>query len=332
MHTYLLDLLECPACHGGLEWTVSERSGEHIETAQARCLSCQAVYPVQDRIGVFLTPDLPRNDLWEQSGSGLSRFLAAHPEIERQLLETPLENLAPADASIRAMLLEEAGRYPEAGQAQELADRGLYTPEYRRCRDRQVEWVLDWLSQAQGPVVDLASGRGNLVEPILRRLHRPVVATDFSPRVLRADRRHWQSLGLDDRVSCLAFDARRTPFRDRAMETMTTHLGLPNIERPGDLLQELRRVVSGAFLAISHFFPEEDEADQVAIREAGLEVLLYRKTALELFSAAGWKVEVRNPCRGEARPTPPGVIMEGARIDSFPIANTMLEWCVLLAT
>jgi uncharacterized protein YbaR (Trm112 family) len=39
MHAYLLDLLECPACHGRLEWTLSERSSDQIENAQARCLS-----------------------------------------------------------------------------------------------------------------------------------------------------------------------------------------------------------------------------------------------------------------------------------------------------
>jgi hypothetical protein len=283
-------------------------------------------------IGLFLTPDLPRNDLWEQSGSGLSQFLAAHPEIERKLLETPLEGLAPADGFLRAMLLEELGRYPEASQVHALADRGLYTPEYRCCRESQLDWLLDWLSRAQGPVFDLASGRGNLVELLLRRLDRPMVATDFSPRVLRDDLRRWQSLGLAGRVSCLAFDARRTPFKDRAVETMTTHLGLPNIEKPEDLLHELRRVVSGAFLAISHFFPEEDEANRAAIRSAGLEALLYRKSSLELFSDAGWQVEVRNACRGAALPTPHGVILEGARIDSLPVTGTTLEWCVLLAT
>ena len=33
MHAYLLDLLECPACHGSMEWTISERRGELQEMA-----------------------------------------------------------------------------------------------------------------------------------------------------------------------------------------------------------------------------------------------------------------------------------------------------------
>jgi hypothetical protein len=88
--------------------------------------------------------------------------------------------------------------------------------------------------------------------------------------------------------------------------------------------------MNGVFLAISHFYPEEDKANAKAIREAGLETLLYRHTALEHYVEAGWEVEVKNACVGEARPTPPGVVLEGARIDGLPAADTNLEWCVLL--
>lgn len=90
--------------------------------------------------------------------------------------------------------------------------------------------------------------------------------------------------------------------------------------------------MAGEFLAISHFFPEEDEANAKAIREAGLEMMLYRRTALEHFAGAGWEAEMKNACVGEARPTPPGVMLEGARIDRLPVTDTNLEWCVLVGT
>ncbi|MGC8839721.1 MAG: class I SAM-dependent methyltransferase, partial [Anaerolineae bacterium] len=157
------------------------------------------------------------------------------------------------------------------------------------------------------------------------------VATDFSPRVLRRDRRLLEHLGLRERVSLLALDARRTPFRDGAVATLTSNLGLPNIEHPGDLLRELRRAVSGTFYAISHFYPEEDEANGQVIRGAGLEALLFRRPCLEAFRAAGWEVDVANACRSRALPTPTGVLLEGAGIDALPVAETTLEWCTLVA-
>lgn len=86
------------------------------------------------------------------------------------------------------------------------------------------------------------------------------------------------------------------------------------------------------FLAISHFYPEDDEADRTVIREAGLEEYLYRRTALECFGAVGWVVAVENACSGPAEPTPAGVVLEGARVDGLPVTETELEWCVLVAT
>jgi hypothetical protein len=229
-------------------------------------------------------------------------------------------------------VLEEEGKFQEAKIAEEVANQGLYTPAYIKCRNSQLDYVVDYLSATDGPIVDLASGRDYLVEQLVRRLKRPTVVTDFSPRVLRGDRKQLKSFGLYDPVSLLAFDARHTPFTDGAVTTLTTNLGLPNIAEPGNLLVELRRIVNGVFLAISHFYPEEDEANANVIREAGLEMLLYRRTALNHFTAAGWNIEVKNLCVGEANPTPPSVLLEGTRIDGLPVADTKLEWCVLLGT
>jgi len=332
MHTYLIEMLECPVCHDKLGWSIIEHSENRIEAAEAHCNACTATYPVRDGIGLFLTPELPRNDLWEQVDSGLIQHLRGHPKLERQLMEVPLDTLAPADQFFRALVLEERGNYIEAQMVEDSANKDLYTPEYTNCRKSQLDYVVEWLSITDGPIVDLASGRCYLVEKLVRRLKRPVVATDFSPGVLRRDRRWLESFGLYDHVSLLAFDARRTPFKDGAVGALTTNLGLPSIEEPGSLLRELRRIVTGVFLAISHFFPEEDEANAKVIREAGLERLLHRRTALEHYAGAGWEVEVKNACVGEARPTPLGVVLEGARIDRLPVTDTNLEWCVLLGT
>ncbi len=65
--TFLLEMLECPACHGTLEWNITEYHGDHIETAEALCLACNALYPIREGMAVFLTPDLPCEDWWEHT-------------------------------------------------------------------------------------------------------------------------------------------------------------------------------------------------------------------------------------------------------------------------
>jgi hypothetical protein len=152
----------------------------------------------------------------------------------------------------------------------------------------------------------------------------PAVATDLSPLVLARDRER----GVADDV--LAFDARQTPFADGAFETMTTFLGLANVEDPGPLFRELRRAVSGRLLAIHQLYPEGD-ANADAIRAMRLDSLLYREPFLAALADAGWKAEVVFECGARALPTPVGVVLEGAAVDGLPAAPTEIDWVVVEA-
>ncbi len=332
MLDFIIDMLQCPSCHAGLDWEINEQTGERIERAEARCQVCGAAYPIREGIGVFLTPDLPRNDLWEQLDSGLIQHLRRNPELEQRLMDTPQEALSPADQFLRGLVLEARGSFDQAKVIFEAASEGLYTPEYQICRESQFHYLIEHLKNSLDPIVDLASGRCELVEEILEEVDRPVVVTDFSPGILRRNQRWLQHFDLYDNVSLLAFDARRTPFKDRCVRTMTTNMGLANIENPGALMSELRRVVVGTFWAISVFYPPEDTANTQAIEELGLSSFLFRESAEESFTTSGWKSQVVNVCEGRALPTPKSEIITGAQIDGLPVAETHLAWCTLRST
>jgi uncharacterized protein YbaR (Trm112 family) len=331
MLNYLIEALVCPGCHAPLKWQIHERDGERIQQALATCKGCEADYPLRDGIAIFLLPDLSRNDLWEQVESGLKQYLRANPGKEKQLMGTAHDNLNPADQYFSAMFLEEQGDYENARSLYRSANAGLYTPEYQKCHESQVQILLDCLADSTEPIVDLASGRGELVEELLHNTGRPVVASDFSLRVLRRNQRWFAHFGLDERLSLLAFDARRTPFRDRSLHWLTTNLGLPNIEQPGDLLSELRRVVSGELLAISYFVDPQDATNLAFIQEKDLSALFVRAELEKLMTACGWQIQFANLCYAPARPTPTSQILEGAGIDAFPAAPTTLQWCVVRA-
>lgn len=332
MHSYLVEMLECAACHGSLSWNVSHQEGDRILKASAECKVCNAEYPIREGIGVFLTPDLPRNDLWEEGERFVSKMLSEHPEIDAQLMGAPITDLGPADCFIRCMVHEERRQWDQAKQAFDLAQIGLYTDEYQACQRSQIDYILECLKDGSEPIVDLASGRGYLVEQMLRNTKRPIVITDFSTQILRRNREWLIHHGLYERASLLAFDARRTPFRDGSIDTMTSNVGLPNIEAPGSLLDELRRVVSGRFLAISLFYPETDTVNVAALREYGLAESMLLDPVLVSFRDANWQAEVRNLCSCRALPTPKSSILADQGIDAFPIAETTLDWCVIEAS
>jgi uncharacterized protein YbaR (Trm112 family) len=332
MQNYFIAMLECPWCHGNLDWKINEINGDRIEEAVIICKSCSTDYLVHEGIGVFLTPDLNRNDLWKKTESGLINLLKSNSGLEEKLMGCHLDTLNPTDQFFRALILEEQGNYFEAKKVEEIANNGIYSEAYLSCWTNQIEYVIDQLNNTSDPIIDIASGRGYLIEKMARRLSCPMVATDFSVDILRRDR-HWlERADLYDQISLLAFDARRTPFKNNIISNMTTNLGLPNIEQPGSLLKELHRIVSGNLWAITHFFPEKDELNGKVIRDSGLEQLLYHQTALRQFTQAGWNVVAKNTCKGLAKPTPEGEVLEGARIDGLPVSDTVLEWCVLEGT
>lgn len=328
MNEYLIDMLCCPVCHDELAWTVEERLGDHIEFGVAACDRCDASYPIRDGIGLFLTDELDREDLWEEVDSAMAKHLRDHPDLEAQLMDVPLEALGPADQLFRAMVLEERGDFSGAELAEDMAHKGLYTSDYLECWKSQVDTLINAVKDAEHPIVDLASGRGYLVEELAEKTTAPIVASDFSPRVLRRNRRWLEYKGCYERVSLLAFDARKTPFKDRSIETLTTNLGVPNIRGTGELFLELHRIVSGRFLAISHFFPEDDGNGEV-IEQFELGDAVYKARLVEKMSAAGFEVNTGVSCVGKASPTPVGVVMEGMPVDGLPVESTEYEWCVV---
>jgi uncharacterized protein YbaR (Trm112 family) len=311
MQDYLIELLQCPSCRGELDWSIHEKREDRIESADAHCKDCSSSYSVKEGIGLFLDSELDRDDLWEEADSWLIQYLRDNPNVEGQLMDVPLHSLSPADNLFRAFILEERGEFGEAKIAEDQATNGLYTSEYLRCWDSQVEYVLNQLAESTDPIIDLASGRCYLVEELARGTKAPIVATDFSPRVLMRNRRWLEANGIYHRVSLLAFDARLTPFKDGAVETLTTNLGLPNIKQPGQLFIELRRIVSGRFLGITHFFPEGDSNSEI-IKEADLDSVLYQVQVVDGLKQAGFDVDVMNICHGTAEPTPKGEVIEGA--------------------
>lgn len=331
MESYVIDLLACPICHGDLAWKITARQGERIESANATCENCQITYPVREGIGLFVRPDSTVEDAWEQAESGIVRYLKNHPDVMTRLLDVPLESLNPADQFFRAMLHEDAGHFATAKLVEQVAMRGMYTPDFVRCSQCQFDYILSELADGTGPIVDLASGRGYLVEQMAKNLDRPLIVTDISPRVLRRNQRCFGQAGLANHMSFLAFDARYTPFKDGAVPILTSNVGLANIASPDDLLVELYRIVSKTIYAVHHSYPPQDSQNQAALAEFNLTDLMIYDSALALFKKAGWLVEFANRCAGRAFPTPASEILDNVRIDGLPVAETVLEWGVLVA-
>ncbi|HET6444093.1 MAG TPA: Trm112 family protein [candidate division Zixibacteria bacterium] len=331
MQEYLIDLLCCPICHGDLSWTITARKGSQIEEGTSSCVECGAEYPIRQGIAVYLTASDNPEDLWQDVESNLMSAIKENPDLNKALMNSSIESLNPADQFFRAMALEELGDFEGAESAEKIAHKGLYTREFLDCWKAQVEYLIGKLERENGPIIDIASGRCYLVKEMVQGLAAPIVASDFSLQVMKRNRQWLEFHGLTERVSLLVFDARQSPFKTRSIQCMTTNLGLPNMRGATSVYNELRRVVSGRFLGISNFYLEQD-ANAETIASYGLAELLYEKQLEVGLSEAGFRIDIENRCRGEAKPTPVGEVLKDAQIDGLPVADTDIDWCVIQAS
>lgn len=334
MRDYLLEYLACPVCHRELSWNVArrvaDRGGDIIE-ATAACTSCGASYQVKDGIAAFLTPDLYREDLWEAVDSRLSVFLKENPDMEKALLKSPLSALGRADRFVRGMVLSERGDYQGAREAYAGASE-IYTSEYIAAQDSQIAYLVDRVADTSGPVVDLASGKGALVEPLVKsNPSRPLVVTDLSLRVLRSDKARFHYLGIGDSLDYLAFDARRMPFRDTSVPVFTSHVGLQNMRDGEDAVREIRRVLAGILVATSIFYPPGDEETDRVLEQNGLSLTNREGRFSQACATAGLLLSVENRIKARALPTPVSEIT-GVGLDGLPLKETTIDWCTVVLT
>jgi SAM-dependent methyltransferase len=200
----------------------------------------------------------------------------------------------------------------------------LYSDEVREARDACLSRVVELVRGGGGLVLDVATGRGTLLELLLHDTSRPLGAMDVSPTILR---RVHERLG-DERVEYVAADAHELPFGDNAVPTLVSHLGLANV--PATALRELRRV--GRELVATHvFYPDDDVENRAAARDAGLEEILFRSAALQTLTAAGWEAAIEAERPVHARPTPESALVPGVGIDGIPVVETTATWCVVRA-
>lgn len=331
MRESLVEILQCPGCRGELRWDVGERAGGELLEADATCQDCGAAYPVREGIGAFLTPDLQREDLWEETHSILTTYLNTHPDIRSRLIDAPLEELEPVDRFLRAEYLDDLGDVAGAERAGRGAREQLYTPELNELWNDCLDYMAEISSGQPGPVVDVASGRGTLAELMAEGDCPLIVATDFSVRPLRRSRRSMERRGMASRLSHLVVDARRTPFADGSVPLLVSHAGLGNImEGVSDALAELKRVCAGVFVFSHTFFQPDDPVHAPILREFG-HPMAFREDAMQALDEAGWDVEILIDRLVPVEPTPASTLVPEMAIDRIPLAATEFEGVLIQA-
>lgn len=331
MHKRYIDMLICPSCHNELIWNIEDEDEDRIINGNAVCPSCKSVYEIRNEIAVFLTNDLSRNDLWKHGESELERYLGENPGIYDKLMNTPEGEMNGADYWFKASYFESKNDFKTSSGMFKNAYKKIYTQDYIDGWKSQIDFIVNNI-KSDRPIIDIASGKGYLVEKLLKERKNYVVATDFSPTVLERNKEYYKYKGLYDKLSLIAFDARRTPFKDSSIEILTSNMGLQNIECPGEVTKEMNRITKDTFMSVMFFIDKEDKIHMDLFNKYGNAAYVTRSNAIDTFKKAGWNVNIANSFLANIMPTPEDKILKGASIDGFPIADTKIEFCVIQAT
>lgn len=104
---------------------------------------------------------------------------------------------------------------------------------------------------------DLGCGTGNVLQAMLGKAET-VIGVDGSPRMLELARRRFASEG--ERVSLRIGDLSHLPLRDGEADFASLNMVLHHIPQPGEVLREIRRVLSpGGLLVLTDFNSHTDE-------------------------------------------------------------------------
>ena len=331
MFNFLKEILICPECHEELIWEITDETKAHIMEAKIKCTNCTKTYAVKNGVGCFVDYQDSPDDSWERVEDWLKNFTAENPDITEKLMTTDIEKLNAADIMIRSMLNKIKGNHDEAEILNKLYRQKAYKEETLKAGYAQADYIINALKNEKDFILDVASGQGTLISKFLENTDTCVVSSDMSLNVLEKAKESAEKGGFGDRVSYMAFDLNKSPFKNKSVKTITTYVGLQNIENPEKIFGELRRICGGKLYSACVFCCEDNVINRKALENDGLDKTWIKNKYIEQFNNAGFVSIVENSIATVDDPTPVGEIVQGVGIDGFPVEPGNFERAVVIS-
>lgn len=151
--------------------------------------------------------------------------------------------------SITSSIVEQFGRNAEKYVSSETHSKG---PDLQKLKE--------WLNPGnEWKVLDIATGGGHVARTLAPHV-KMVVASDITPEMLVASRKHHRSEGLGNIVYILA-DAESLPFPEGEFDAVTCRIAPHHFEDKAAFVREAARVLrkGGSFLLVDNTAPEDPD-------------------------------------------------------------------------
>lgn len=320
MNPNKLHLFVCPICKGELNWKISEYRNNTIMTGEACCQMCGKIYPVNDSITIFLDPKIQDMRIWERSERNMSGKNIKHQKC--------IENNNNSWGILQQIgIIENRNIQDTAGYYKEYFEK-LGMLETMTNFFHMIDFCVQLLPRKEHVILDIASGKGLLINEIIQKTKNEVIVSDINPLILRKNRECNQLYG-NERVCFTAFDINSSPFRDGSIEIVTTLFGLQNINKLNKSVEEIRRICSGKFLSISSFLLDEgikNKENIDCLKAHHCEDAWLKSRFLQLFYSYGFRYQELFAINENSHGIRKEDIETRFAVMKFPIKDTVLEY------
>jgi ubiquinone/menaquinone biosynthesis C-methylase UbiE/uncharacterized protein YbaR (Trm112 family) len=230
MHDKLLSLLACPMCSGSVVFEGTARERRFVE-GFFKCSSGH-VFQVKQQIGLLKDAKLSKNEFeWKVDVADEEKYLEIRREYDSYLRD-----------------------------------------DQKKAIDSMIEKLSGYVSRSSlrsdGVVLDVASGMGTFVLPLLEKSSpdSTVIGTDIDEKPLRGLMHRSIRAGTYDGLSLVVTDAKRLCFKSTVLSTVSSFFGFDNVTEADLALRECARVLraGGRVFFVSLWLREESESMRLA--------------------------------------------------------------------
>lgn len=230
MHDRLLKLLACPICSASLTFQGTIRKSRCVK-GFLKCSSGHT-FQVKEQIGLLKDAKLSETEFeWRVDVADEGKYLEIRKEYDSYLRDDQ-------KAAIGKMIENLAG------------------------------YVSRSSLQSDGIVLDVASGMGTFVLPLLDKFSAgsTVIGTDIDERPLRGLMNRSRKAGSYDRLSLVVVDAKHLCFKNDVFSTASSFFGFDNVPETVLALEECARIlrVGGRVFFASLWYREGSESMRLA--------------------------------------------------------------------
>ncbi len=230
MHDKLVSLLACPVCSGSVVFEGTVREKRFVKGV-FKCSSGH-VFQVKEQIALLKDAKLSENEFeWTVNVADEEKYLEVRREYDSYLRD-----------------------------------------DQKKAIHDTIEKLSGYVSrsslQSDGVVLDIASGMGTLVLPLLDKSSpdSTIIGTDIDEKPLRGLKQRSIRAGTYDRLSLVVTDAKRLCFKNEVFSTVSSFFGFDNVPETVLALKECARVLrtDGRVFFASLWFGEGSESMRAA--------------------------------------------------------------------